>query len=64
MRNCCTWKFILGIILGLVLAVGIFCLTVAIACAVNGVSFGEQIVDWFGTMSLTTAKFHQLNFRF
>ena len=41
-------KLILGIILGLVGAVAIFCVTVGIGCAVNGLTFGEQIVEWFG----------------
>ena len=42
-------KLILGLILGVVSAVAIFCLTVGIGCAVNGLTFGEQIVEWFGT---------------
>ena len=42
-------KLILGIILGLIGAVAIFCITVGIGCAVNGLTFGEQIVEWFGT---------------
>ena len=37
-----------------VVAVGIACLTIAIGCAVNGVSFGQQIVDWFGTSTKAT----------
>ena len=41
-------KLVLGIILGLVGAVAIFCVTVGIGCAVNGLTFGEQIVEWFG----------------
>ena len=42
-------KLILGLILGLVGAVAIFCITVGVGCAVNGLTFGEQIVEWFGT---------------
>ena len=42
-------KLILGIILGLIGAVAIFCITVGIGCAVNGLTFGEQICEWFGT---------------
>ncbi|MBQ7352319.1 MAG: hypothetical protein IJW59_05650 [Clostridia bacterium] len=41
-------KLILGLILGLVGAVAIFCITVGVGCAVNGLTFGEQIVEWFG----------------
>ncbi len=36
------------VLLGILLAVGIYCLTVAIGCAVNGISFQQQIVEWFG----------------
>ena len=36
------------VLLGIIFAVGIYCLTVAIGCAVNGISFQQQIVDWFG----------------
>ena len=42
-------KLILGIILGLVGAAAIFCITIGVGCAVNGLTFGEQIVEWFGT---------------
>lgn len=40
---------IMFVLLGMVCAVAIFCLTVGIGCAVNGVTFGQQIVNWFGT---------------
>lgn len=39
------------VLLGIAVAVGVFCLTVGIGCAVNGLTFGEQIVEWFGTSS-------------
>ena len=42
-------KLILGIIIGIISAVAIFCLAVGIGCAVNGLTFGEQIVEWFGS---------------
>ena len=42
-------KLILGIILGLIGAVAIFCITVGVGCAVNGLTFGEQICQWFGS---------------
>ena len=42
-------KLILGIFLGLIGAVAIFCAVVGIGCAVNDLTFGEQIVEWFGT---------------
>ena len=41
-------KVILGVILGLICAVALFCLTIVIACSVNGLTFGEQICEWFG----------------
>lgn len=47
------WKFVVGIIIGLLSAVALFCLATAIGCAVNGISFGEQIVEWFGGNSET-----------
>jgi len=31
----------------MILAVALFCLVVGVGCAVNGVSFNQQIVDWF-----------------
>lgn len=36
------------ILLGIVLAVGLFCLAVCIGGAVNGLKFTEQITEWFG----------------
>lgn len=44
---------ILWVFVGLVLAVGIFCLAVAIGSAVNGLKFTEQIVEWFGKKETT-----------
>lgn len=41
-------KVILGVAIGIVIAVILFCLIVVIACSVNGLTFGEQIVEWFG----------------
>lgn len=40
-------KVILGVAIGIVIAVILFCLIVVIACSVNGLTFGEQIVEWF-----------------
>jgi len=42
-------KIILGIVIGVVATIGIYCLTVAIGCAVNGLTFGQQITSWFGS---------------
>ena len=44
------FKNIMLVLLGMAVAVGIFCITVGIGCTVNGVTFGQQIVDWFGTV--------------
>lgn len=41
-------KLYLGIFIGIVAAVVITCIAVAIGCAFNGLSFGEQIVSWAG----------------
>ncbi len=43
------FKNFMLVLLGMVCAAAIFCATVGIGCAVNGVTFGQQIVDWFGT---------------
>lgn len=40
---------IMFVLLGVLLAVGLFCLVIGIGCAVNGVTFGQQIVNWFGS---------------
>lgn len=40
-------KMILGVVLGIVGAILVFCLIVCIACSVNGLTFGEQICEWF-----------------
>ncbi len=42
-------KIILSIVIGLVYAVALFCLIVVIACSVNGLTFSEQICEWFGS---------------
>ncbi len=39
---------IMFVLLGMIVAVAVFCVTVGIGCAVNGITFGEQIVEWFG----------------
>ena len=41
-------KITLWIVLGIVCAVALFSLTVAIGCSVNGLTFGEQVCEWFG----------------
>lgn len=41
-------KIFIGIILGILIAVAVTLLSVAIGCAVNGLGFGEQICEWFG----------------
>ena len=37
------------VLLGIVIAVAVFCTVIGIASAVNDISFGAQIVEWFGT---------------
>lgn len=43
------FKNIMLVLLGMLLAVGIFCITVGIGCAVNGLTFGQQVSQWFGS---------------
>ena len=35
--------------LGIIGAILVFCLVVCIGCAVNGLTFGEQICSWFSS---------------
>lgn len=44
-------KTILFVVIGIVCAVALFCLAVLIACSVNGLTFGEQVCEWFGNNS-------------
>ena len=44
------FKNCLWVALGVLIAVVGFCAVVGIASAVNGIAFGEQIVQWFGTV--------------
>ena len=50
------FKNIMLVLLGMLLAIGIFCVTVAIGCAVNGISFGQQISQWFGEAAPVVEK--------
>ncbi len=40
-------KIALYIIAGVVGAILLFCLIVVIACSVNGLTFGQQVCEWF-----------------
>ena len=40
-------KFTLSVVLGIIGAILVFCLIVCIACSINGLTFGEQICNWF-----------------
>lgn len=44
------FKNIMFVLLGMIIAVAVFCAVVGIASAVNDISFGQQIVEWFGTV--------------
>ena len=48
-------KITLGIIGGVLVAVLLFCLVVVIACSVNGLTFGEQVCDWFSGGAVSQA---------
>lgn len=49
-------KSILYVLLGVCLAAGIFCLVICIGSAVNGIGFGEQISQWFGTIGQSSGE--------
>ena len=46
-----TSKAIIFVVLGILAAVAIFCIVVAIGASVNELSFFEQISSWFGSGS-------------
>lgn len=48
------FKNIMLVLLGMVLAVGIFCAVVGIGCAINNITFSNQITNWFGTTATAT----------
>ena len=41
-------KAVLWVVVGIVATIVLFSLIVAIGCAANGLTFGEQICSWFG----------------
>jgi len=41
-------KAVLWVVVGIVATIVVFSLIVAIGCAINGLTFGEQICAWFG----------------
>lgn len=43
------FKNIMFVLLGMIIAVAVFCAVVGIASAVNDISFGQQIINWFGS---------------
>ncbi len=47
---------IMFVLLGMVCAVALFCITVGIGCAVNGITFGQQIANWFGQTAPVVEK--------
>lgn len=49
-------KLILGIVLGVVGAVALFSLIVCICCSANGLTFGEQVCQWFGPAKTAIAS--------
>ena len=40
-------KITLCVLLGVVCAATLFCLVVAVGCSINGLTFGEQVCEWF-----------------
>lgn len=41
-------KIALWVVLGIVCAIALFSLIVVIGCSINGLTFGEQVCEWFG----------------
>lgn len=50
------FKNILFVLLGVVATIAISCVVVAIASSINGISFGAQITDWFGSIGNKTTE--------
>lgn len=50
------FKNIMFVLLGMLIAVAVFCAVVGIASAVNDISFSQQIVEWFGTVKEVVEK--------
>lgn len=48
--------WIWGLVLGIVVTIAIFCIVVGIASSINNVSFGQQIVNWFGKTAETAKE--------
>ena len=42
------FRYFKKVLVGIVATIVLFSLIVAIGCAVNGLTFGEQICSWFG----------------
>ena len=49
-------KITLWVILGIVTAIALFSLVVVVGCSVNGLTFGEQICEWFGANAETITE--------
>lgn len=47
------FKNVMLVLLGVVIAVAVFCMVVGIGCAANGLTFGQQISEWFGSNAET-----------
>ena len=52
-------KIILGVVLGIICAIVWFSLIVIIGCSVNGLTFGEQVCEWFGGNTTVTSTPNQ-----
>ena len=53
-------KIALYIIAGVVGAILLFCLIVVIACSVNGLTFGQQVCEWFAGKSSATQNAEEI----
>lgn len=49
-------KITLWVVLGIVCAIALFSLIVVIGCSVNGLTFGEQVCEWFGANAETIVE--------
>lgn len=40
-------KLIWGIVIGVFSIIALFCLSVCVSCSITGMTFGEQVINWF-----------------
>lgn len=51
-------KIGLWVATGIVATIVVFCLVVAIGCAINGLTFGAQVCEWFNPSTTANIAFN------